>query len=288
VVKVELSAEERHEYQKLEASAHSFYIEFQSNRVNNQSNILELKAKLLPMRIACSGGCYCEEYGVMNENWHLADVLFKSKFKSLSGELQRIEEEDAASKTLIFSHYNSTLRRLQEEFKKQGVSAVALTVEQTAKARARSLHDFQYDPQTTIFLLNRSSVVGVGVNLMRANRVVFMEPLLNPVLEAQVLGRVHRLGQKRSVEVIRFITNDSIESRLAEIEKNALTSSEGPVTSSHGANSSNSTQLSNQDFDILFVGIKSNEEKVKVCVAPWETEFYRAPGCTLFLPWNAS
>ena len=40
-----------------------------------------------------------------------------------------------------------------------------------------------------------------------------MEPCLNPALEAQAIGRVHRLGQKRQVKVVRLIVEDSIETR---------------------------------------------------------------------------
>jgi hypothetical protein len=43
-----------------------------------------------------------------------------------------------------------------------------------------------------------------------------MEPSLNPALESQAIGRVHRLGQKRSVEVVRLVIEDSVESRLVE------------------------------------------------------------------------
>lgn len=56
----------------------------------------------------------------------------------------------------------------------------------------------------------------VGINLTQANRVFLMEPSFNPALEKQAIGRVHRLGQKRSVEIIRLVTNDSVESRMLE------------------------------------------------------------------------
>jgi superfamily II DNA or RNA helicase len=54
----------------------------------------------------------------------------------------------------------------------------------------------------------------VGINLTQANRVFLMEPCLNPALEAQAIGRVHRLGQKREVEIVRLIMKESVESRL--------------------------------------------------------------------------
>jgi superfamily II DNA or RNA helicase len=57
----------------------------------------------------------------------------------------------------------------------------------------------------------------VGINLTQANRVFIMEPCFNPALEAQAVGRVHRLGQTRNVEIIRLIMENSVESRMVQM-----------------------------------------------------------------------
>ena len=44
-----------------------------------------------------------------------------------------------------------------------------------------------------------------------------MEPAVNPALEAQAVGRVYRLGQRKSVQVIRMRIEDSIETRMDEM-----------------------------------------------------------------------
>ncbi len=79
--------------------------------------------------------------------------------------------------------------------------------------RTKALSDFQKDPPTTIFLLSMRAGA-VGINLTQANRIFLMEPCFNPALEAQAIGRVHRLGQKRSVEIIRLLMKDSVDSRI--------------------------------------------------------------------------
>lgn len=43
-----------------------------------------------------------------------------------------------------------------------------------------------------------------GLNLLEAQHVILVEPLLNPGTEAQAINRVHRVGQKKKTFVHRF------------------------------------------------------------------------------------
>lgn len=46
-----------------------------------------------------------------------------------------------------------------------------------------------------------------GLNLVEAQHVMLLEPLLNPAMEAQAINRVHRIGQTRATFVHRFIVS---------------------------------------------------------------------------------
>jgi SNF2 family DNA or RNA helicase len=65
---------------------------------------------------------------------------------------------------------------------------------------------------------------GVGLNLTEANHVVLVDPWWNPAVEEQAIHRVYRLGQKRSVQVIRLVVRDTVEERVMQLqhEKRAL------------------------------------------------------------------
>jgi len=60
----------------------------------------------------------------------------------------------------------------------------------------------------------------VGINLTQANWVFLMEPSFNPAVEAQAsIERVHRLGQKRNVKIIRLVMKDSVEIRIENAQE---------------------------------------------------------------------
>lgn len=49
------------------------------------------------------------------------------------------------------------------------------------------------------------------IDLTAASTVHIVEPHWNPMVEAQAIDRVHRIGQSRDVEVVRYIVDGSIE-----------------------------------------------------------------------------
>lgn len=55
--------------------------------------------------------------------------------------------------------------------------------------------------------------------MVAANRVFLVDPWWNPAVEEQAIERVHRIGQKKRVEVVRFIVENSIESRMMELHE---------------------------------------------------------------------
>jgi superfamily II DNA or RNA helicase len=87
----------------------------------------------------------------------------------------------------------------------------------------------------------------VGINLTQANRIFLMEPSFNPALEAQAIGRCHRLGQKRPVETIRLIVKGSFEERMTNFieKKYGLSSKKGEEDS----NEENKDKKKSMDMD---------------------------------------
>ena len=45
------------------------------------------------------------------------------------------------------------------------------------------------------------------------------DPWWNPAVEEQATDRAYRIGQKRKVQVIKYVTKDSIEEKIYELQK---------------------------------------------------------------------
>lgn len=114
---------------------------------------------------------------------------------------------------VIFSVFPSCLEAVKERLGPQGFNFRTIESRQSQKARAKAIDDFVHDPPTTIFLLS-ATVASVGLTLVAANQVIFMEPNLNVAQELQAVGRVLRMGQTKDVAVSRLIMKDSVEGSI--------------------------------------------------------------------------
>lgn len=60
---------------------------------------------------------------------------------------------------------------------------------------------------------------GVGLNLYGCRRMILIDPDWNPSNDAQVMGRIWRVGQKRECLIYRLYASNSIEERILEIQR---------------------------------------------------------------------
>jgi hypothetical protein len=74
---------------------------------------------------------------------------------------------------------------------------------------------FREDPQCRAFLSTDAG--GVGLNLQHASVVVNVDLPWNPAVLEQRIGRVHRLGQTRPVQVVSFVAKGTIEEGMLSV-----------------------------------------------------------------------
>ena len=60
---------------------------------------------------------------------------------------------------------------------------------------------------------------GTGLNLTGADTVILYDLWWNPAVEQQAADRAHRIGQKKVVQVIRLVTQGTVEDKMYELQE---------------------------------------------------------------------
>ncbi|KAF7900918.1 hypothetical protein EAF00_003139 [Botryotinia globosa] len=120
-------------------------------------------------------------------------------------------------KSVVFSGWTTHLDLIQLALQENNIPYTRLDGKMTRIARSMAMEKFRDDPSIVVILVSIAAG-GLGLNLTTANKVYVMEPQFNPAAEAQAIDRVHRLGQKREVQTVRFIMNRSFEEKMLQIQ----------------------------------------------------------------------
>ena len=86
-----------------------------------------------------------------------------------------------------------------------------------AKARDQMVQRFQEDEHAPPVFILSLKAGGTGLNLTRANHVFHFDRWWNPAVEDQATDRAFRIGQKRNVQVHKFVTIGTLEEMIDEM-----------------------------------------------------------------------
>ncbi|GAB2294479.1 DNA repair protein rad5b [Dionaea muscipula] len=140
-----------------------------------------------------------------------------SKVTKLLDCLESIRNSGSGEKSIVFSQWTTFLDLLEIPLKRRGINYLRFDGKLTQKNREKVLHEFNETREKTVLLMSLKAG-GVGLNLTAASNVFLMDPWWNPAVEEQAIMRIHRIGQKRTVVVRRFIVKDTVEERLQQVQ----------------------------------------------------------------------
>ena len=144
----------------------------------------------------------------------------KGPLEERSGKLSRLTEmlEEALAvgdRALVFTQFVEMGHLLRHHLMENlGREALFLHGGTPASRREQMVRSFQEDSNgAPIFVLSLRAG-GVGVNLTRANHVFHFDRWWNPAVENQATDRAFRIGQKRSVQVYKFVVSGTLEEQI--------------------------------------------------------------------------
>ncbi|MFD1336468.1 SNF2 helicase associated domain-containing protein [Oceanobacillus iheyensis] len=148
--------------------------------------------------------------------------MFIENYEGASGKLEQLMETiktalDNGKRMLIFSQFTSMHEIIQERLKKEGYGYFYLHGQTSSKERVEMSERFNHG-ENDIFLISLKAG-GTGLNLTGADTVILFDLWWNPAVEDQATGRAHRFGQKKVVQVIRLVTEGTIEEKIYDLQQ---------------------------------------------------------------------
>ncbi|HEX9019381.1 MAG TPA: DEAD/DEAH box helicase [Anaerolineaceae bacterium] len=169
---------------------------------------------------------------------------------SRSGKLERLTEmlEEILAegdRALIFSQFAEMGELLASALPQAlGCQVQFLHGGTPAKQRDVMIQRFQEEKNgPPIFILSLKAG-GLGLNLTRANHVFHFDRWWNPAVENQATDRAFRIGQKRNVQVHKFITTGTLEEMIDDM----IESKKGLADAIIGSGEAWLTELSTADL----------------------------------------
>ena len=152
-----------------------------------------------------------------------------SRLAGRSGKLARLEEIcdeiiEAGDKALCFTQYAEFGRMLQPYLAARlGCAVFFLHGGTTKKRRDEMVSEFSESAGPAVFLLSLKAG-GTGLNLTAASHVIHVDRWWNPAVEDQATDRAFRIGQRRDVQVRKFVCIGTVEERIDQMieDKKAL------------------------------------------------------------------
>jgi SNF2 family DNA or RNA helicase len=157
---------------------------------------------------------------------HVFELVMRLKqicnFDPLTGQSAKLERlladvaevAESGRKAIVFSQWVEPLEVLARVLEPFGPLLYHGKVPH--RDRQPTLDRFQREPEKHVLLMSYGTG-SVGLNLQFTNYVFLFDRWWNPAVEDQAINRAHRLGQKEPVFVTRFISQGTIEGRIAEV-----------------------------------------------------------------------
>jgi superfamily II DNA or RNA helicase len=183
------------------------------------------------------------EYGIRYDAFvteeNESDSIFVSRYKQLEANesqvstlaftlMKSIHGKNKGAGILVFSRRPDTLKAIMVLLQEDGVPCFFMDGTTKTDSRNTYIQEFESTPkdQICVFLLT-TGVGNVGLNFVRANYVLLLDPSWNPQEDRQAVARSYRLGQKNDVVVYRFFgsyvthgtqySNNSIEDYILKL-----------------------------------------------------------------------
>ncbi|MBN6189075.1 DEAD/DEAH box helicase [Aneurinibacillus sp. BA2021] len=169
-----------------------------------QSTLSTLRSKMLPRLDGLVDKRICEELIHLGQK-----ITYPSKAIELLKHIKSSKEQ-----AIIYSEYLPTITMLENLFRENNISVTTYSGSLSSAEKQVSIQRFK-NQESQIFLSTESG--GQGLNLQFCHRLFNYDLPWNPMRIEQRIGRIHRFGQTKDVEIYTLPIKGSIDEYLLYI-----------------------------------------------------------------------
>jgi len=125
-----------------------------------------------------------------------------------------VESLDSGQKVVIYSQYLAMIDIIGAFLRELNLGYVSLTGQ--SRNRGAIIQRFNEDPDCRVYV-GSLRAGGTGIDLVAASVVIHYDRWWNAAKEDQATDRVHRIGQRRGVQVFKLVTEGTLEEKIAAI-----------------------------------------------------------------------
>ena len=146
-----------------------------------------------------------------------------AKVVALRKNLSELQKTEPAMRAVVFTQYLDLHEASVRGLKQDGFEVFQFTGSSNTNNRDKAIRKFQdtSNGKPAVFVITLRSG-NVGITLTAASRVYLLEPSLDPAVEVQAAGRIHRLGQNKPCHVVKFAFEKTYEANVIELHKKIL------------------------------------------------------------------
>ncbi|HVT15265.1 MAG TPA: DEAD/DEAH box helicase [Thermoanaerobaculia bacterium] len=124
---------------------------------------------------------------------------------------------ESGQKVVVFTQFLGMITLMQRHLDGLEIDHVTLTGASGGSGRRGALISrFNSDPGCRVFL-GSLKAGGTGIDLAAASTVIHYDRWWNAAREDQATDRVHRIGQRRAVQVFKLVTEGTLEEKISSI-----------------------------------------------------------------------
>ncbi|KAF6844754.1 snf2 family helicase [Colletotrichum musicola] len=145
-------------------------------------------------------------------------TLISTTSAKLSYLIDAVVEHQASEKIIIFYENENVAWYLATMLDVIQVPHFIYARSLSYDRKMQYINTFNADAKFRVILMDLTQAA-VGLDMRTASRIYFINPVLNPQIQAQAIGRARRISQQKSVTVETLVLRGSIEEVIVERKK---------------------------------------------------------------------